>query len=825
MVEINFQLSPRTVIAPVQHRRADSDALIGCQKASPNGEPLHVMRMAILNQFDEASAGQGDDEQLRAEVAHANLAVLGALLQIEGNDDAFADLFGALRRLFACDEAILLESRDDKLECIASLPGELAGWRWSRDVFQDVLRGRVLVGGRSSEPQAFQRALSDLISPTQPVLCLPVGLRGHPAVLIVLRAAGKDDFGAGSIATARQCAVVALATLAARNGGEIEAEILRLKRLVEQSRQGELSAQKSNRLIQEVFDHLPIGVTVQDNDGRFILVNATAATNLATPAGVLMGASPANFLPEEEAAQRRQWEIDLIQSGKMVNTEETIKDTAGDRTWLTSHKPLRIFEQTLLLSSSLDISERKRFERELARLAHYDDLTSLPNNVLFQKRVEQIVERNENISRFALAFIDIDNFKHINDYYSHAVGDALLVQITQRIKKLLHDGDMLARISGDEFMLLVNPVSGDEQVRLLVENILRDIKQPFHVQAFEIFTSASIGISIYPEHGASYDALRRNAGSAMYRAKHSSRGGAVYFDANMALATTARMEIEQRLRLAIRDRRFCCAYQPKVDIQSEDIVGFETLVRWRDDDGEIHPPGDFIGLAIELGLIDPVTNFVLNETINSIERLDEAFGPGTTISINVAARQAGDLHFMLPFMESLRSSGYAERIMLELTEDAFAAKGVFQAQVLPMLREIGVRVSIDDFGTGYSSLSALADITADEVKVDRSFITEIHKRPRNQSVLRAIESIAYALGMSIIAEGVETFEELTYLRAATRIRYAQGFYFSKPLYLDEVTSTRSGRAGVRGFEAARENPEGRGSDTYRAFSGGRARGG
>src|SRR6202521_2759008 len=276
------------------------------------------------------------------------------------------------------------------------------------------------------------------------------------------------------------------------------------------------------------------------------------------------------------------------------------------------------------------------------------------------------------------------------------------------------------------------------------------------------------------------------------------------------------MEIEQRLRLAIRDRKFCCAFQPKVDIQTQDIVGFETLVRWRDDDGEIHPPGDFIGLAIELGLIDPITTFVLAEAVKSIERLDDAFGADTTISINVAARQAGDLNFMRPFIESLKATGYAERIMIELTEDAFTSKTLFQSDVLPMLREIGVRVSIDDFGTGYSSLSALADITADEVKVDRSFITDIHRRPRSQSVLRAIESLAQALGMSIIAEGVETFEELAYLRAATRIRQAQGFYFSKPLYLDELTNTRSGDASGRTLQAAREHTEGRSAQAFRA---------
>jgi EAL domain-containing protein (putative c-di-GMP-specific phosphodiesterase class I) len=293
----------------------------------------------------------------------------------------------------------------------------------------------------------------------------------------------------------------------------------------------------------------------------------------------------------------------------------------------------------------------------------------------------------------------------------------------------------------------------------------------------------------------------------MYRAKRETKGEAVYFDATMAQALTARMEIEQRLRLAIRDRRFCCAFQPKVDIQTEDVVGFETLVRWRDSDGEIHPPGDFIGLAIELGLIDPITNFVLGEAVAAISRLDDAFGAETSISINVAARQAGDLNFMRPFIASLKASGYAERIIIELTEDAFTAKSLFQSDILPELRDIGVKVSIDDFGTGYSSLSVLADITADEVKVDRSFITDIHCRPRSQSVLRTIESLAQALDMSIIAEGVETFEELAYLRTATRIRFAQGFYFCKPLYIVDLTQTRSGNASGRVLEAARARAE------------------
>jgi predicted signal transduction protein with EAL and GGDEF domain len=380
------------------------------------------------------------------------------------------------------------------------------------------------------------------------------------------------------------------------------------------------------------------------------------------------------------------------------------------------------------------------------------------------------------------------------------------VKIGQRIASWLRPGDMLARISGDEFLLLLDPFESEERVRSTIDGILKDLKQPFHVEAFEVFSSCSIGVSVYPEHGRGYEALRRNADSAMYRAKHVAKGNAVFFDHNMGRAIAVRMEVEQRLRLAIRDRRFCCAFQPKVDIHTQQVVGFETLVRWRDDDGEIHPPGEFIGLAVELGLINPITNFVLAEAIDSIDRLDAAFGPGTTISVNVAARQAGDVEFMQSFAQALSASNYAQRMIIELTEEAFITKGKFQTQILPALREIGVRVSIDDFGTGYSSLGALADITADEIKIDRSFITAIHERPRSQSVLRAIESLGYALGMTIVAEGVETYEELAYLYAATRIRYAQGFYFARPIFLEDLSGAKGLDAVSRVPAAARALP-------------------
>jgi diguanylate cyclase (GGDEF)-like protein len=564
---------------------------------------------------------------------------------------------------------------------------------------------------------------------------------------------------------------------------------------------GEVDARRRLHALNAIIDLLPVGVRVHGEDGRLILAN-DAASRFEVPAASPIAALPNAMMPDACASDP-------------VAELETVAGPMGERTLLTSCRTARVLGETLRLSGSVDITERVQAETELLRRAYYDELTDLPNRSLIQKRVDGILARHGE-RKFALAFIDIDNFKHINDFYSHAIGDALLLKFAQRIGGHLRASDMLARMSGDEFLLVLDPVESTDQVASTINHLVEELKHPFFIDGFEVFTSASIGVSVYPEHGRDYEALRRNADNAMYRAKAGVKGCARFFDLDMSRAVTARMELEQRLRLAIRDRQFYCAFQPKVDIRTHEVVGLEALVRWRDAHGEIQGPSEFIGLAVELGLIDHITHLVLDETVAAMDRIDEAFGPETTISINVAAKQAGNIEFMRSFADALKATGRAPRFMVELTEDAFLVKNQFQTDVLPLLRALGVRVSIDDFGTGYSSLSALADITADEIKIDRSFITDIHKRPRSQNVLKAIESLSIALGMTIVAEGVETFEELAYLQAATRIRYAQGFYYAKPFFLDGLTRTCGAAVDSRAVALSRGSAESRGARTSAA---------
>lgn len=468
-----------------------------------------------------------------------------------------------------------------------------------------------------------------------------------------------------------------------------------------------------------------------------------------------------------------------------ANRAHQVASRADPERFATRSFEVDLGDGAYVLDLTLDETAWREREEELVRRAFFDELTGLPNRALFERAVAGLAA--EEAAPFAFAIIDLDSFKFINDFYGHDVGDLLLSSLSQRLRACLRPTDLLARIGGDEFALVLQPVGDMDALARDIEWLSQRLQEPVHADGYEIATSASIGVSLYPRDGADQETLRINADRAMYRAKSVSKGRVQFYNSGIEHAFAERSRAEQRVRMAIRDCRVSCAYQPKVEIRTGDVSGVEVLMRWRDEDGLMQPPGDFVGLAVDLGLMDELTLNILAETLDSLDLINEAFGRDIPISINIAAHQAGDARFMETFLAALADSGHAPRFMLELTEEAFIAKSDFDRKILPMIRQTGARISIDDFGTGYSSLSALADITADEVKIDRTFITEVHKRPRSQAVLKAIEALGRSLGMSVVVEGVETFEELLYLQAETRIAHAQGFYFSRPIFLGDET--------------------------------------
>lgn len=728
---------------------------------------------------------------------------LAAVLRAKPGHDPFAGAFAEMRRMLDFDRVMVFADApgQDAVRCIAATPNDLVGCMWT--------------GGKpaadSADPAAsssggvapWRTSLGDLLASDQPVLFLPLAAHGQTATMVLSRAAGEQHFRQDEVRLAETFALLVSSALALHRSNQIEEKSRRLGESVDKLCDERDAAQRRLSLLHAVIDVAPVGMAVEDTHGRPVLLNATARSNMEVHAE-----GGRDELPDFVSKRVTKISSLVLRQGEgadVLPAERCVSGSAGERTMLTWRTTFDVLGESLRLATSLDITDRKQLENDLAHRAYVDDLTGLPNRTLIQKHLENLLRRKGETDCFALAFLDLDNFKHINDYYSHAIGDALLAKVADRICGRLRGSDMLARISGDEFVLLLDPLENADQLWAIIDQILEALKQPFYIEGYEVFTSASVGMSVHPDHGRTYEALRRNADSAMYRVKVGTKGRAALFDREMQKAVTARMELEQRLRWAIRDQQFRCAFQPKVDLRSQEVVGFEALVRWCDDRGVIQAPSDFVGLAIELGLIDEVTRFMLNEAMDAMEVLDDVYGQATTMSINIAARQANNPTFMCALSDPLRCSPYASRFIFELTEDAFVAKGQFEVEVLPRLRDIGIGVSIDDFGTGYSSLSALADITADEIKIDRSFVTAIHQRPRSQSVLKAIEWLSQALGITVIAEGVETYEELVYLQSATHIRYAQGYYFSKPFFLEDFTHNRS-LSDNRAVSAARQIP-------------------
>ncbi|MEO8623684.1 MAG: EAL domain-containing protein [bacterium] len=710
------------------------------------------------------------------------LDALESLLSIDPSDDPFAQVFDALRKAFTFSQALMLaETTDDDLECIVAEPATLVHSRWPiDDQFRKVLGGRVVATISSKMANERRSASAHDGFKEQSALYLPVRVRERRGILVLLRAPGLDGFDRNHVALARKCVLLASHALATRVASQTEAESRSLRELTTQLQLSEQAAKRNADLLNEVVNVLPVGLTVQDADGRLLLINDAAADALGQTALVLRGTTPV----EHDRTFRAR-----LNSVRELTDERSL--TVGDKaiTLLTTYKSVRIFDERLLLSTSLDISDRKRFENELSRRAFHDQLTDLPNRELMHELVDQAIRANARSGMFALAFIDLDNFKQVNDYYSHAIGDRLLIEVSRRICQHLRPGDRLARISGDEFLLLISPLRARTDLPPVINRVVDALKQPFDIEGHRLLTSASVGASIFPLHGDNYESLRRCADSAMYRAKRDRKGSATYFDLAMDTAMTARMALEQRLRVAIHERRFRAAYQPKVRISTGEVTGFEALVRWIDEDGTVHLPGTFIELAGELGLLDDITRFVLEDVERTMPELTARYGADCSVSVNLSPRQAGDVPFMQSVVDQLCRSGLAKRCVLELTEDTLVTTGRFQRDVLPMLRTHGVRVSIDDFGTGYSSLSTLTDITADEIKVDRAFITAIHQRPRSQGILKAIESLCTALNITMVAEGVETEEELAYLMDYTSIDVVQGYYFSRPALLGDVPTS------------------------------------
>lgn len=437
-----------------------------------------------------------------------------------------------------------------------------------------------------------------------------------------------------------------------------------------------------------------------------------------------------------------------------------------------------------------DITERLEANQQLFHHAYYDSLTNLPNRELFMDRLQHLINMSKRYvnHEFAVLFVDLDRFKMVNDSLGHPVGDQLLIATAQRLQKCLRPTDTVARFGGDEFAILLEQIADVNSVCTLAERINRELGAPYELGNYDLFNSASIGIVQSNMRYALAEELIRDADIAMYQAKTNGKGCYAVFDAAMHTQVKGQLTLENDLRRVITDQQLTLHYQPIVSLQDQEIVGFEALTRWQHPEKGLIPPGMFIPTAEETGLIVPLDLWAIHEACQQLRKWQDQLPPerALDVSVNLSSR-----HFSRPDLVQKIAAILTETkcpatsLKLEITESALIENPESAAQILSELKTLGLRIHIDDFGTGYSSLSYLHKYDIDTLKVDRSFIQYIDRNADRVEIVRTIVVLAHTLKMDVIAEGIESAEQLAAVQSLG-CEYGQGYYFDRPLTSEQV---------------------------------------
>ena len=429
-----------------------------------------------------------------------------------------------------------------------------------------------------------------------------------------------------------------------------------------------------------------------------------------------------------------------------------------------------------------DIRERKAYEARLQYLANYDPLTGLPNRDLLGDRTLQAVAHARRASRpAALLVLNLDRFKLVNESYSRGAGDALLRMVADRLKSAVREGDTVARLGGDAFAVLATDLARPDDVLSVARKIREAMHSPFRLEARDLHVTLSIGASVTPRDGEEFDMLLRNADAAMHRVKAEGRDGFQFYAAAMTRQAAERVELENELRLALEKNQLEMHYQPQVVLADGRIVGVEALMRWNHAQRGSISPGQFIPVAEDSDLIHPLGAFALAESCRQIRVWGDAGSAELRLAVNVSARQFRSPGFVNTVERALRASGLAPRnLELELTEGVLVESRDRTVAVLNRLKELGVQIAVDDFGTGYSSLSYLSRLPIDCLKIDRTFVSQARRR-QDAAIIQTVILLAHSLGVRVIAEGVETVEQLDFLRMH-RCDQAQGYFFSPAVH-------------------------------------------
>jgi diguanylate cyclase (GGDEF)-like protein/PAS domain S-box-containing protein len=548
------------------------------------------------------------------------------------------------------------------------------------------------------------------------------------------------------------------------------------------------SAQKSSskRLKQSavVFEASSDAIMIVDNKRKVKMVNSAFCTMTGFDSSEIQGRSPQILGAERKDIQFLEKVWSLAEKKGEWQGEVWKRRKSGERypEWLsiTAVKNKEGDTEDLVAISS-DMTTRKQAENRIRYQANYDPLTDLPNRNLFMDRLRQGINRAKREgTMLALLFIDLDRFKYINDSFGHAVGDKLLIKVASLLKDCVRSSDSIARFGGDEFAIILSPIYGSENASRVSTLILERLGQPIDLDGYEVVSEGSIGISLFPNDGATEELLVKNADTAMYRAKERGRNTYQFFTEEMQRSAQERVLMERDLRAAVKNDQLSLAFQPQMDCSNGTVGGLEVLMRWKNGNKGNISPAVFIALAEDTGMIVQMGTWILKKACEQFVKWKALGLSPNYLAVNVSTRQFRTKNFIDVVKQILNETGMlASELELELTESMLMEDREFARKLLLKLRGLGLKLSIDDFGTGYSSLSYLKKFPLNNLKVDQSFVKDLQNAD-NASIVKAIVDLGHTLDMQIIAEGVETEQQLNKL-GEFGVDFIQGYYFSKPL--------------------------------------------
>ena len=542
---------------------------------------------------------------------------------------------------------------------------------------------------------------------------------------------------------------------------------------------------EQNERFDAALTNMPHGLCMFEPDKRLILCNAAYAKLYALPAELTVAGTRLQDILDYRAAQGsapREMTIyfDLLSeeaaSGGLRSEKVALQD---DRTVRITHNPM---SGGRYVAVHEDITEAVRAEQRIRYLGSHDALTGLPNRTLLLDRIGEALARARRGETFCLHYLDLDNFKSVNDLHGHAIGDLLLEQAVARLRECLRETDTLARLGGDEFVVLQADLEKPEQAGSLARRFVEAIAEPFDLDGRQAYVGVSVGVSVCPSDGEDVDTLLKNADMAMYRSKSEGRNTYRFFELAMDARIQERRLLELDLRRAVANGEFELYYQPQVDAQTEAVTGCEALLRWRHPTRGLVLPNDFIAVAEEIGVIVPLGAWVIQQACREAATWPRHIG----VAVNLSSQQFKGLALVQTVVSALEASSLSPmRLELEITESVLLADNESTLATLNHLRSLGVRIAMDDFGTGYSSLGYLRSFPFDKIKIDRSFIKDMGERSDCSAIVQAVASLGAALGMATTAEGVETVEQLGQIRAlgCTEV---QGYFFGRPRPANEL---------------------------------------